>query len=281
MLAWDKAVRGEHGGAREGAGRKPAVAAEVPDHDPETGEIKLDNIQLEKPVSDAPTGTSAQAGLRRLEKAASAGDGNAADLLRRVMSLNEKGRPEGRPMAQSPGHRSLWNATRGWTKGRRNASPIWCRHPSNARRECGTWPRPSAGWPHKRRRCHASPGTPGAPHSLPPAAWRSLLRFQPVRSKAGNAADLNQFGMALGCAILQRRASRGTHRSHGRPHSIQVHRLVHHHTPSTFRSRTPGARVRQLDAGHLQGSTDVASEGLNEEGRPRRTAPSPESTPPD
>ncbi len=78
-------MRGEHGGAREGAGRKPAVAAEVPDHDPETGEIKLDNIQLEKPVSDAPTGTSAQAGLRRLEKAASAGDGNAADLLRRVV----------------------------------------------------------------------------------------------------------------------------------------------------------------------------------------------------
>lgn len=72
MLAWDKAMRGEHGGAREGAGRKPAVA--TPEHDPETGEIKLDNIQLEKPVSDAPTGTSAQAGLRRLEKAASAGD---------------------------------------------------------------------------------------------------------------------------------------------------------------------------------------------------------------
>jgi hypothetical protein len=30
-------------------------------------------------------GNSAQAGLRRLEKAASAGDGNAADLLRRVV----------------------------------------------------------------------------------------------------------------------------------------------------------------------------------------------------
>lgn len=120
ILAWDKAVRGEHGGAREGAGRKPAVAAEAPDHDAETGEIKPDIVRLENAPTAKPSseyGNSAQAGLRRLEKAASAGDGNAADLLRRVMSLNEKGRPEGRPMAQSPGHRSLWNTTREWTKG--------------------------------------------------------------------------------------------------------------------------------------------------------------------
>ncbi len=84
MLAWDVAVRGEHGGAREGAGRKPAVAADAPPHDPETGEINVSNIHVDK-VPDRPAGTTAQAGLRRLEKAASAGDGNAADLLRRVV----------------------------------------------------------------------------------------------------------------------------------------------------------------------------------------------------
>ena len=36
--------------------------------------------------TERPAGTTAQAGLRRLEKAASAGDGNAADLLRRVVN---------------------------------------------------------------------------------------------------------------------------------------------------------------------------------------------------
>lgn len=46
MLAWDKAVRGKHGGAREGAGRKPAVAAEVPAHNAETGEINVDNVNV-------------------------------------------------------------------------------------------------------------------------------------------------------------------------------------------------------------------------------------------
>jgi len=83
-------VRGEHGGAREGAGRKPAVAADAPPHDLETGEINVDIINVEK--SDGtirPTGTSAAHGLRRLEKAASAGDGNAADLLRRVVDPND------------------------------------------------------------------------------------------------------------------------------------------------------------------------------------------------
>ncbi len=92
MLAWDKAVRGEHGGAREGAGRKPAVAASAPPHDPETGEIKADIVSLEnKPDRVRPTdyGNSAQAGIRRLEKAASAGDGNAADLLRRVVNPDD------------------------------------------------------------------------------------------------------------------------------------------------------------------------------------------------
>ena len=65
--AWDKAVRGEHGGAREGAGRKPAVVAEMPDHDPETGEIKCDNVNVEKRDGTIrPTGNAAQQGLRRL-----------------------------------------------------------------------------------------------------------------------------------------------------------------------------------------------------------------------
>jgi hypothetical protein len=70
MLAWDQAVRGEQGGKREGAGRPPKAPKE----------IKLYNIQPEKePQESAPTGTSAQAGLRRLDKAAQAGD-----MLRRI-----------------------------------------------------------------------------------------------------------------------------------------------------------------------------------------------------
>lgn len=74
-------------GAREGAGRKPAAPA--PDHDLETGEIKLNNVKLEREPSTAPMGNSAQAGIRRLEKAASVGDGNAADLLRRVINPDD------------------------------------------------------------------------------------------------------------------------------------------------------------------------------------------------
>jgi hypothetical protein len=88
MLAWDRAVRGEHGGAREGAGRK-AASQELPPHDPETGEIKSDNVTLEKGQVDRRGGNSSQQGLRRLEKAADAGDGNAVDLLRRVLDPND------------------------------------------------------------------------------------------------------------------------------------------------------------------------------------------------
>ncbi len=88
MLAWDKAVRGEHGGNRNPTGRNQHTP------EPESGavEVKPDNILLDlapasKPSSDY--GTSAQAGLRRLEKAASDGDGNAADLLRRVIDPDD------------------------------------------------------------------------------------------------------------------------------------------------------------------------------------------------
>lgn len=91
MLAWDKAVRGEHGGAREGAGRKATVVAGAPPHDPETGEINVDNVNVDKKQGGTirPTGNTAQQGLRRLEKAASVGDGNAADLLRRVINPDD------------------------------------------------------------------------------------------------------------------------------------------------------------------------------------------------
>jgi len=75
MLAWDTVIRGEHGGAREGAGRKTQGSPF----------IKTDNVSLDKGDRSSDHGNSAQAGLRRLEKAASAGDGNAATLLRRVI----------------------------------------------------------------------------------------------------------------------------------------------------------------------------------------------------
>ncbi len=81
MLAWDKAVRGEHGGNHNPTGRNQ----HTPEPESTSDVVKLNNIQLDQGKGVAPTGTSAQAGIRRLEKAASAGDGNAADLLRRVV----------------------------------------------------------------------------------------------------------------------------------------------------------------------------------------------------
>lgn len=78
MLAWDQTTRGTHG--RTNAPR-----------DPDTGQFKpeLDNIQ-DRFDGSAPTGTSAQAGIRRLEKAAADGDGNAMDLLQRVIDPDDK-----------------------------------------------------------------------------------------------------------------------------------------------------------------------------------------------
>lgn len=88
MLAWDRAVRGEHGGAHN------------PNRDPQTGRfvskpvecLKSDNVRLEdaaKKLGTLDYGNSAQAGLRRLEKAASSGDQTAAALLRRVVNPND------------------------------------------------------------------------------------------------------------------------------------------------------------------------------------------------
>ena len=72
-LAWDRAIRGEHG--RSNASR-----------DPETGRLisqpKTDNVRHKLDY-----GNSAQGGMRRLDKAAQAGDDKAADLLRQVTDL--------------------------------------------------------------------------------------------------------------------------------------------------------------------------------------------------
>ena len=76
MLAWDKAIRGEHGGNRNPTGRNQHTAE--PELTPDL--VKRDNVTLDH--SERQGGNSQQQGLRRLEKAASAGDGNAADLLR-------------------------------------------------------------------------------------------------------------------------------------------------------------------------------------------------------
>ncbi len=79
MLAWDKAVRGEHGGNRNPAGRNQ----HSPEPEAVSDMVKSDNVTLDQ--AERQGGNSQQQGLRRLEKAASAGDGNAADLLRRVV----------------------------------------------------------------------------------------------------------------------------------------------------------------------------------------------------
>ncbi|MCB8883723.1 DUF1330 domain-containing protein [Acidisoma cellulosilytica] len=45
-MEFDGAIRGEHGGAREAAGRKK-IATELPPHDPKTREIRNDNAKLD------------------------------------------------------------------------------------------------------------------------------------------------------------------------------------------------------------------------------------------
>jgi len=83
MLAWDKAVRGEHGGNRNPAGRNQ----HSPEPEAVSDMVKSDNVTLDQ--AERQGGNSQQQGLRRLEKAASAGDGNAADLLRRVINPDD------------------------------------------------------------------------------------------------------------------------------------------------------------------------------------------------
>ncbi len=85
MLAWDKAVRGEHGGNRNPTGRNQ----HTPEPDGVADEVKSDNVTLDLIKSDRQGGNSQQQGLRRLEKTASDGDGNAADLLRRVIDPDD------------------------------------------------------------------------------------------------------------------------------------------------------------------------------------------------
>jgi hypothetical protein len=82
MLAWDQAIRGDHGGSHN------------PNRDPETGRLtaptlNVDNIHVEDNGTVRPTGTSAEAGLRRLDKAAQGGDEKAAALLHRVVDPND------------------------------------------------------------------------------------------------------------------------------------------------------------------------------------------------
>ncbi len=72
-------MRGEHGGNRNPTGRNQ----HTPEPDAVADVVKSDNITLDQ--TERQGGTSQQQGLRRLEKAATAGDGNAADLLRRVV----------------------------------------------------------------------------------------------------------------------------------------------------------------------------------------------------
>ncbi len=158
---------GEHGGAREGAGRKPAVAADAPPHDPETGEIKADIVSLEnKPDRVRPTdyGNSAQAGLRRLEKAASAGDGNAADLLRRVVNPDDAMTVNGACVAM--GWRKPTSRHSAHENGPvlRGTDPLCLLHQGLVRHEpkaLPSPPRPTS--PCHAQRNHACPAKPSPP----------------------------------------------------------------------------------------------------------------------
>lgn len=74
LLAIDQAMRGEHGGARPGAGRPPSQPAI---HEPV---INVDNVNVENQGAIRPTGNSADAGRRRLDREAGKGDAKASEL---------------------------------------------------------------------------------------------------------------------------------------------------------------------------------------------------------
>lgn len=93
-------MRGEHGGNRNPTGRNQHTTEPqgVPDM------VKVSNIHVDH-MPERPAGTTAQAGLRRLEKAASAGDGNAADLLHRVVNPDDAMTVNGACVAMGWHHR--------------------------------------------------------------------------------------------------------------------------------------------------------------------------------
>lgn len=83
MLAWANAITADHGGAHnpEGIGGKSGKQPAI---------VKINNIKLDnKSRTQAAPGTSSKQGLRRLDKAASKGDAKAADLLSRVLSVDD------------------------------------------------------------------------------------------------------------------------------------------------------------------------------------------------
>jgi len=79
LLAFDRETQGEHGGAHNPQGRNQHSAP-----DP----VNVDNIHVDQP--ERPTGTSAQAGIRRLRRAAKAGNETASHLLAQVVDETSK-----------------------------------------------------------------------------------------------------------------------------------------------------------------------------------------------
>jgi hypothetical protein len=75
-LHWDRAVRGDHGGAHNPTG--------INQHS-EADQVNVDNVNVDQMGTVRPVGNSAQAGLRRLDRAAQAGNEQAATMLAKVL----------------------------------------------------------------------------------------------------------------------------------------------------------------------------------------------------
>ena len=82
LLAFDREMQGGHGGAHNPLGIGGRAGKAAPEF------VNLDNVKLDK--VDAPTGNTAQAGIRRLRKAADAGDETASHLLAQVVDETSK-----------------------------------------------------------------------------------------------------------------------------------------------------------------------------------------------
>jgi hypothetical protein len=92
LLAFDREMRGNHGGNHGGIPNPEGRNQHSPARGQSSERFKADNVSLEPPQSrerNSSYGNSSQAGLRRLERAANAGNGYAAEMLRRVLDKED------------------------------------------------------------------------------------------------------------------------------------------------------------------------------------------------
>nr|WP_321985354.1 hypothetical protein [uncultured Lichenicoccus sp.] len=122
LLAFDREMQRPHGGAYNLTGRNQ--------HSGDSGGVLDDNNVIIEQKRVSPVGNSAQAGIRRLRKAAEAGDEHAADLLAQVIDHT----------SEMSVHRACKEM--GWRKDQpplRALQAVWRRASQDEREEIAAW----------------------------------------------------------------------------------------------------------------------------------------------